>query len=183
MLVDLGRNDVGRVARSARCDRDEQMTVERYSHVMHIVSNVDGELADGKTAFDAAATACPPAPSPARRRCGRWRSSTSSSPRARPSTAARSATSASGGDMDTCIAAAHRRGEGRPLYVQAGGGVVYDSDPAAEYEETVNKAKGPASGRPRRRPVPRRARRQLSARERCRGGHGARNVRDIPVSE
>ena len=96
MLVDLGRNDVGRVAQTGTCSVTEQMVIERYSHVMHIVSNVEGKLKPGLDAHRRAARdVSRPARSAARRRCARWRSSTSSSRSSAASTPARSATSAS----------------------------------------------------------------------------------------
>jgi hypothetical protein len=80
MLVDLARNDVGRVVEFGTCQVDELMTLERYSHVMHLTSQVSGRLAEGRTPHRrVAGHAARPAPSRARRRSGRWRSSTSSS--------------------------------------------------------------------------------------------------------
>ena len=79
MLIDLGRNDVGRVAATGSVQVTEKMVVERYSHVMHIVSNVEGRIAPGLDAIDVLRRASRPAPSPARPRCARCRSSTSSS--------------------------------------------------------------------------------------------------------
>ena len=80
MLVDLARNDVGRVAKFGTVHVDELMTLERYSHVMHLTSQVSGELRRRQDARSTCcAPRCRPARSAARRRCGRWRSSTSSS--------------------------------------------------------------------------------------------------------
>ena len=92
MLVDLGRNDVGRVARFGTVRVPRLLEVEHYSHVMHIVSQVEGELRPGLTALDGFAPASPPAPSPGRPRSGPWRSSTSWSHARRGSTPAPSAT-------------------------------------------------------------------------------------------
>ena len=94
MLVDLGRNDVGRVAEIGSVEVTELMMVERYSHVMHIVSNVRGRAARGMDAFDAFRATFPRARCRARRKSARWRSSTNSSRCAAASTPARSATSA-----------------------------------------------------------------------------------------
>ena len=88
MLVDLGRNDVGRVARPGTIELSEVMSIEYYSHVMHICSNVTGELAEGRNAFDALRATIPVGTGDrARRRSGRWRSSTSASPIAAAPTA------------------------------------------------------------------------------------------------
>jgi hypothetical protein len=88
MLLDLGRNDVGRVARIGSVHPTETFIVERYSHVMHIVSNVVGELREGEDALSALLAGCRRARSRARPRSGRWRSSTSWSPKSAASTAA-----------------------------------------------------------------------------------------------
>ncbi len=73
MLVDLGRNDLGRVAQAwARCSLDESFVVERYSHVMHLVSTVSAELRDGVDALDVLAPPSPRARCPGPPRCGRW---------------------------------------------------------------------------------------------------------------
>ncbi len=142
MLLDLGRNDVGRVAEVGTVRVTEQMVIERYSHVMHIVSNVEGMLDPAHDVHRRAdRRASRPARSPAHRRCGRWRSSTNWSRSAAASTAAASATSApraSSTPASRCAPASCKDGM---LYVQAGGGVVADSDPEAEYQETCNKAR------------------------------------------
>ena len=143
MLVDLGRNDVGRVADYQTVQLTDVMKVERYSHVMHITSNVTGKLRRGPDRLRrAAGRACPPARSRARPRSARCRSSTRSSRRSAVPTAGPSDTSIS---PATWIPAS-RFGpwccKGTTAYIQAGGGVVYDSDPAAEYEETISKARG-----------------------------------------
>jgi anthranilate/para-aminobenzoate synthase component I len=88
MLLDLGRNDVGRVAKPGTVRPTETFVIERYSHVMHIVSNVVGELAPDQDALSAFFAGCRPAPSRARPRSAPCRSSTSSSPRSAASMAA-----------------------------------------------------------------------------------------------
>ena len=94
MLLDLGRNDVGRVSALGSVKVTESFVIERFSHVMHISSNVEGRLAEGLDALDALVARLPGrARCPARRRCGRWRSSRSWSPPAATSTPAASATS------------------------------------------------------------------------------------------
>jgi anthranilate synthase component 1 len=140
MLVDLGRNDVGRVAVPGSIRVDDLMTIERYSHVMHIVSNVVGRLAPGQDAFDAL-EACFPA------------GTVSGAPKIRameiidevenvrrgPYAGAIGYFSFDG-NLDTCIAIRTCVIRGRRVYVQAGAGIVADSVPASEYQETCNKA-------------------------------------------
>lgn len=141
MLVDLGRNDVGRVSRFNTVRVTEQMAIERYSHVMHIVSNVRGELLDEVDALDAL-FACYPA------------GTVSGAPKIRAmeiidemeATRRGPYAGAVGyidfaGNMDTCIAIRTMLIKDGKAYVQAGGGVVFDSDPEYEYRETVNKAR------------------------------------------
>jgi anthranilate synthase component I len=140
MLVDLARNDVGKVARYGTVKVDELMVVERYSHVMHIVSNVSGELAEDKTAFDAL-TACFPA------------GTVSGAPKVRAMEiideleVTRRGPYAGvvgyfdfSGNLDTCITIRTIVAAGGRAYVQAGAGVVADSVPASEAEETRHKA-------------------------------------------
>jgi anthranilate synthase component 1 len=141
MLVDLGRNDIGRVARFGSVEIAEHMVVQRFSHVMHMVSRVTGTLRDGVSALDAL-YACFPA------------GTVSGAPKVRAmeiieeqETTARGVYAGAvgyldyRGDLDTCIAirtvVVH---EGR-AYVQAGAGIVADSVPALEFEETLNKAR------------------------------------------
>ena len=140
MLVDLGRNDVGRVAESGSVRATELMVIERYSHVMHIVSNVTGKLRPGKDAFDAI-EACFPA------------GTLSGAPKIRameiidevenlrrgPYGGAVGYLSFDG-NLDSCITIRTCIIKDGRVYVQAGAGIVADSQPAAEYEETRNKA-------------------------------------------
>src|SRR5262249_9422583 len=142
MLVDLGRNDVGRVAEYQTVQLSDVMKVERYSHVMHITSNVTGRLRPGQTAFDAL-------------RAGLPAGTVSGAPNGRAmqiiDEVERQKRGPYGGavgyidftgNMDTCIALRTLVLQGTTAYIQAGGGVVYDSDPGAEYEETISKARG-----------------------------------------
>ena len=92
MLVDLARNDLGRVSEYGSVAVDEPMVVETYSHVLHIVSQVSGTLREGLNAMDVLRASLPAGTLSVRRRCGRWRSSTSSSRTSGAPTAARSAT-------------------------------------------------------------------------------------------
>jgi anthranilate synthase component 1 len=145
MLVDLGRNDVGRVAKVATVKVDELMTVERYAHVMHISSNVTGRLADGRTAFDALRAVLPVG-------------TVSGAPKIRAMqiidelerTRRGPYAGAVGyfdfaGNMDTCIALrtlviTESSGGPRKVFAQVGAGIVADSEPAREHAETLHKA-------------------------------------------
>jgi anthranilate synthase component 1 len=141
MLVDLGRNDVGRVADFKSVNVDELMVIERYSHVMHIVSEVAGKLKKGKDVFDVVRAAFPAG-------------TVSGAPKIRAmeiideleNTRRGLYAGAIGyfsfsGNIDTCIAIRTILIKGATAYVQAGGGVVADSVPSREYQETVNKAR------------------------------------------
>ncbi len=141
MLLDLGRNDVGRVARIGTVDPDVQFIIERYSHVMHIVSNVNGVLAEGQDALSALLAGLPAG-------------TVSGAPKVRAmqiidelETEKRGVYGggvgyfAAQGDMDICIALRTAVIKDETLYVQAGGGVVYDSDAEAEFQETVSKSR------------------------------------------
>jgi anthranilate synthase component I len=146
MLVDLGRNDLGRVCVSGTVKVDEMMSIERYSHVMHIVSNVVGELAPDKTAWDLL-EACFPA------------GTVSGAPKIRAMEIIHELEGCrrslySGvygyydfeGQLNTAITlrtmVVRSTETGHEVSVQAGAGLVADSDPITEYEETLNKAKG-----------------------------------------
>jgi len=141
MLVDLGRNDLGRVCRTGSVKVSELMVVERYSHVMHIVSNVQGELAAGQDAFDVVRATFPAG-------------TLSGAPKVRAmeiieeleGTRREVYGGAVGyfsfsGNMDMAIAIRTLVVKDGKVHLQAGAGIVADSDPAAEYVETVNKAK------------------------------------------
>ena len=140
MLLDLGRNDVGRVAKAGTVQVTEKMVIERYSHVMHISSTVEGELQDGLSILDALSAGFPAG-------------TVSGAPKVRAmeiieelETARRGVYGGcigyfgANGDMDTCIALRTAVLKDEMIYIQAGAGVVADSDPRAEYEETCNKA-------------------------------------------
>jgi hypothetical protein len=141
MLVDLGRNDVGRVAKFGSVELSDVMVIERYSHVMHITSNVTGSCADGKTRSTPCAPACPPARSPARRRSGRCRSSTSWSRTAAAPTPARSATSTSRQHGHLHRPAHDRRPRATSLRPSRRRHRRRQR-PESEYQETLNKARG-----------------------------------------
>jgi len=142
MLVDLGRNDVGRVAEYDSVRLTEVMKVERYSHVMHITSNVTGRLRADKTAFDALRAGLPAGTVSGAPKVRAMQIIDEVEPTKRGPYAGAVGYIDFTGNMDTCIALRTLVIQGRTAYIQAGGGVVYDSVPAAEYEETVNKARG-----------------------------------------
>ncbi len=141
MLLDLGRNDVGRVAQIGSVKVTEKMIVEYYSHVMHIVSNVEGRIRPDADALDALIGGFPAG-------------TVSGAPKIRAMEiidelelvrrgfyAGAVGYFSADGNMDTCIALRTALLKDGTMYVQAGGGVVADSDPDAEYEESRNKAK------------------------------------------
>jgi anthranilate synthase component I len=139
MLLDLGRNDVGRVAQTGSVEVTEQMVIERYSHVMHIVSNVEGKLKPGLTSIDVLRAAFPAG-------------TVSGAPKVRAmeiidelEPSRRGIYSGAVGyisfqdDMDTAIALRTAVIKDGVLYAQAGGGIVHDSSPEGEWQETLNK--------------------------------------------
>jgi len=145
MLVDLGRNDVGRVAEPGSIRLDELMTVERYSHVMHICSNVSGRLAKGKNAFDALRAVLPVGTVSGAPKVRAMQIIDELEPTRRGPYAGAVGYFDFAGNMDTCIAlrtlVITPDGQGnRNVYAQVGAGIVADSEPAAEYAETLNKA-------------------------------------------
>ena len=140
MLLDLGRNDVGRVAKIGTVRPTEEFIVERYSHVMHIVSNVVGELADGKDALDAFFAGMPAGTVSGAPKVRAMEIIDELEPEKRGVYGGGVGYFSAGGDMDMCIALRTAVVQDQKLYIQAGGGVVYDSDPEAEYQETVHKS-------------------------------------------
>ena len=140
MLLDLGRNDVGRVARIGTVKPTEQFIIERYSHVMHIVSNVVGELAEGKDAVDAFFAGMPAGTVSGAPKVRAMEIIDELEPEKRGVYGGGVGYFSAGGDMDMCIALRTAVVQDETLYIQAGGGVVYDSDPQAEFEETVHKS-------------------------------------------
>ncbi|MCG3179859.1 MAG: Anthranilate synthase component 1 [Phycisphaerae bacterium] len=141
MLVDLGRNDVGKVAQPGSIELSDVMVVEKYSHVMHICSNVRGRLADGQTAFDALRATLPVGTVSGAPKVRAMEIIDEVEPTRRGPYAGAVGYVDFSGNMDTCIALRTMVIAGGKVYVQAGGGIVADSDPPAEYEETMNKAK------------------------------------------
>lgn len=142
MLVDLGRNDVGRVARFGSIELTEVMVVERYSHVMHISSEVIGKLRDGLDAFDALKACLPAGTVSGAPKVRAMQVIDEVEPHRRGPYGGAVGYIDYRGNMDTCIALRTMVAHDGVFDVQAGCGVVADSNPDAEYEETVNKAKG-----------------------------------------
>ncbi|MHB9037984.1 MAG: anthranilate synthase component I [Armatimonadota bacterium] len=140
MLVDLGRNDIGRVCRYGSVHVDELMVVERYSHVMHIVSNVRGRLNLDKDQFDLLRASFPAGTVSGAPKIRAMQIIDELEPTRRGSYAGAIGYFSYSGDMDTCITIRTILIQGDTAYVQAGAGIVADSDPTKEYQETQNKA-------------------------------------------
>ncbi len=140
MLLDLGRNDVGRVAKVGTVHPTEEFIVERYSHVMHIVSNVVGELKPGEDALSALLAGLPAGTVSGAPKVRAMEIIDELEPEKRGVYGGGLGYFSAGGDMDMCIALRTSVVKDGRLYIQSGGGVVFDSDPEAEYRETVNKA-------------------------------------------
>ncbi len=141
MLLDLGRNDVGRVAKIGTVRPTEQFIVERYSHVMHIVSNVVGELREGEDALSALLAGMPAGTVSGAPKVRAMEIIDELEPEKRGVYAGAVGYFAANGEMDMCIALRTAVVKDQQLYIQAGGGVVYDSNPEAEFEETENKSR------------------------------------------
>ncbi|MGI9470541.1 MAG: anthranilate synthase component I [Rubripirellula sp.] len=141
MLVDLGRNDVGRVAQFGSIDLTEIMVVERYSHVMHISSEVQGTLRDELDSFDALKACLPAGTVSGAPKVRAMEVIDSIEPHRRGPYGGAVGYIDYRGNMDTCIALRTMVVKDGVVHVQAGCGVVADSDPTAEYEETLNKAR------------------------------------------
>ncbi|MDO5613954.1 MAG: anthranilate synthase component I [Paracoccus sp. (in: a-proteobacteria)] len=141
MLLDLGRNDVGRVAKIGTVRPTEQFIIERYSHVMHIVSNVVGELREGEDALSALLAGLPAGTVSGAPKVRAMQIIDELEPEKRGVYGGGVGYFAANGEMDMCIALRTGVIKDGALYLQSGGGVVYDSDPEAEYQETVNKSR------------------------------------------
>ncbi len=142
MLIDLGRHDVGRVSKAGSVNVTEKMVIEHYSHVMHISSNVEGILNDNLDALDVLISGFPAG-------------TVSGAPKIRAIEIIEEIEKikrsfyagcvgyfASNGDMETCITLRSALIKNKKIYLQAGAGVVFDSDPKSEYQECINKAMG-----------------------------------------
>jgi anthranilate synthase component 1 len=142
MLIDLGRNDVGRVAEIGSVELSDVMCIERYSHVMHLTSNVNGKLAAGRTAFDALRACLPAGTVSGAPKIRAMEIIDEFEPTRRGPYAGAVGYIDFNGAMDTCITLRTVVLHGGQAYVQAGAGIVADSVAQREYEETVNKARG-----------------------------------------
>ncbi|MEA2976887.1 MAG: anthranilate synthase component [Alphaproteobacteria bacterium] len=141
MLLDLGRNDVGRVAEIGTVSVTDQFFVERYSHVMHIVSNVEGKLSNGHDAIDALAAGFPAGTVSGAPKVRAMEIIDELEKEKRGLYAGAVGYFSASGEMDTCIVLRTALVKDGVMYVQAGAGIVADSDPAAEQQECINKAK------------------------------------------
>src|SRR5258706_1652521 len=141
MPLDLGRNDVGRVARIGTVKVTEQMQIERYSHVMHIASNVEGDIDPAYDAMDALIAGFPAGTVSGAPKVRAMEIIDELEPERRGIYAGAIGYIAAGGAMDSCIALRTAVVKDGTMYVQAGGGIVADSDPEAEFQESCNKAR------------------------------------------
>ena len=142
MLVDLGRNDLGRIARIGSVQVNQLMVVERYSHVMHLVSNIQAQLADGKDAFDVLKATFPAGTLTGAPKIRAMEIIQEMEPSRRGPYGGAVGYFSFTGNMDFCITIRTIVIKDGKILIQAGAGIVADSDPDAEYQETVNKAEG-----------------------------------------
>jgi anthranilate synthase component 1 len=142
MLVDLARNDIGQVARFGSVQFNDVLSVERYSHVMHLSSNVTGRLQPGKTAFDALRSCLPAGTLSGAPKIRAMQIIDELEPHRRGPYGGAVGYVDFAGNMDTCIALRTLVLKGQTVYLQAGAGIVMDSVPSAEFDETMNKAMG-----------------------------------------
>jgi anthranilate synthase component 1 len=141
MLVDLARNDLGRIAEVGTVTVDELMIVEKYSHVMHIVSNVIGKLAEGKDAFDVIRATFPAGTLSGAPKVRAMEIIEEMEPSRRGAYGGAVGYFSFSGNMDTCITIRTFVIKENEVFIQAGAGIVADSDPEREYKETENKVK------------------------------------------
>ena len=141
MLIDLGRNDAGRVAKTGTVDLTDKMFIERYSHVMHIVSNVTGELQEGKDAFDVLAATFPAGTVSGAPKIRAMEIIDELEPVKRGVYSGAIGYISWSGNMDTAIAIRTAVIKDQTLHIQAGAGIVYDSVPRNEWDETMNKGR------------------------------------------
>ncbi len=141
MLIDLGRNDIGRIAETGSVKVTEKMAIERYSHVMHIVSNVTGRLASDRTNIDVLRATFPAGTLSGAPKVRAMEIIQQLEPVKRGIYGGAIGYLSWSGNMDTCIAIRTAVIKNDTLYVQAGAGIVYDSDPQSEWDETMAKAR------------------------------------------
>ncbi len=140
MLVDLGRNDLSRVCKAGTVKMERNQVIERYSHVMHIVSDVVGQLQDNQTSVDALMQCFPAGTVSGAPKIRAMEIIDELEPTKRGTYAGAVGYFDFSGNMDTCIAIRTMVVTGNKVYIQAGAGIVADSDPQKEFEETQNKA-------------------------------------------
>lgn len=141
MLIDLGRNDIGRVSQTGTVDLTDKMVIERYSHVMHIVSNVTGRMLDGMSALDALRATFPAGTVSGAPKIRAMEIIDEFEPVKRGVYAGAVGYLSWSGNMDTAIAIRTAVIKDEQLHIQAGAGIVYDSVPEMEWQETMNKAR------------------------------------------
>jgi anthranilate synthase component 1 len=141
MLIDLGRNDAGRVSKTGTVTVTEQMQIERYSHVMHIVSNVTGELKEGMSAMDVLRATFPAGTVSGAPKIRAMEIIDELEPVKRGVYAGAVGYLSWNGNMDTAIAIRTAVIKDQTLHIQAGAGIVYDSQPKLEWMETMNKGR------------------------------------------
>ncbi len=142
MLVDLGRNDLGRIAAIGSVQVTQLMTVERYSHVMHLVSNIRAQLAVGRDAFDVLRATFPAGTLSGAPKIRSMEIIDELEPTRRGPYGGAVGYFSFSGNMDFCITIRTIMLKADRIFIQAGAGIVADSDPAREYQETMNKAEG-----------------------------------------
>jgi anthranilate synthase component I len=140
MLVDLGRNDLGRVAHTGSVQVNQYMVVEKYSHVMHLVSNVRAQLVRGKDAFDVLAATFPAGTLTGAPKIRAMEIIDELEPVLRGTYGGAVGYFSFSGNMDFCITIRTMLLKNGQIYIQAGAGIVHDSQPALEYQESLNKA-------------------------------------------
>jgi anthranilate synthase component 1 len=141
MLIDLGRNDIGRVAQNGTVKLTDKMVIERYSHVMHIVSNVEAQLKQGLSAMDVLKATFPAGTVSGAAKVRAMEIIDELEPTKRGIYAGAVGYLGFNGDMDVAIALRTAVVKDNTLYVQAGAGIVADSVPESEWLETQNKAR------------------------------------------
>ena len=142
MLVDLGRNDIGRVSEPGTVTVDQLMEIERYSHVMHIVSNVTGKLRSDMSAYDALRACFPAGTLSGAPKVRAMEIIAEKEPHARGPYGGAVGYFSFSGNMDVAICIRTVVMRDGVATVQAGGGLVYDSVPETEYQESLSKARG-----------------------------------------
>lgn len=140
MLIDLGRHDVGRVCKAGTVELTQKMVIERYSHVMHISSNVEGQIRDDKDALDALISGFPPGTVSGAPKIRAMQIIQEIEQDKRSFYAGATGYFSSNGEMETCINLRSALIKDGQIHLQAGAGVVFDSDPESEYFECHNKA-------------------------------------------